>query len=120
VSALGLLLCHSPRHGERECTGAATMPQSSTLRLILNAVLGRRESDLALQTVEFKNAGSVCSLLQYLLQSCSRVCGGETMEDMCLERLPASTSRGLCGLVCPSRTSERGGEGYCVKGGGGE
>ncbi len=30
------------------------------------------------------------------------------------------TSRGLCGLVCPSRTSERGGEGYCVKEGGGE
>jgi hypothetical protein len=23
------------------------------------------------------------------------------------------TRRGLCGLVCPSRTSERGGEGYC-------
>jgi hypothetical protein len=23
----------------------------------------------------------------------------------------------LCGLVCPSRTSEREGEGYCVKGG---
>jgi hypothetical protein len=31
-----------------------------------------------------------------------------------------TTSRGLCGLVCPSRTSERGGEGCCVKGGGGE
>ena len=30
------------------------------------------------------------------------------------------TSRGLCGLVCPSRTSERGGEGYCVKKEGGE
>ena len=29
-------------------------------------------------------------------------------------------SRGLCGLVCPSHTSERGGEGYCVKEGGGE
>jgi hypothetical protein len=29
------------------------------------------------------------------------------------------TSRGLCGLVCPSRTSERGGEGDCVKEGGG-
>ena len=28
--------------------------------------------------------------------------------------------RGLCGLVCPSRTSERGGEGDCVKEGGGE
>jgi hypothetical protein len=31
-----------------------------------------------------------------------------------------TTSRGLCGLVCPSRTSERGGEGDCVKEGGGE
>ncbi len=32
-----------------------------------------------------------------------------------------TTSRGLSGLVCPSRTSERGGEGDCVKeGGGGE
>jgi hypothetical protein len=35
--------------------------------------------------------------------------------------LRENTSRGLCGLVCPSRTSERGGEGDCVKeGGGGE
>jgi hypothetical protein len=34
--------------------------------------------------------------------------------------LRGTTSRGLCGLVCPSRNSERGGEGYCVKGGGGE
>jgi hypothetical protein len=35
--------------------------------------------------------------------------------------LRETTSRGLCGLVCPSRTSERGGEGSCVKeGGGGE
>ena len=35
--------------------------------------------------------------------------------------LRETTSRGLGGLVCPSRTSERGGEGYCVKeGGGGE
>jgi hypothetical protein len=31
-----------------------------------------------------------------------------------------TTSRGLCGLVCSSRTSEREGEGYCVKGKGGE
>jgi hypothetical protein len=28
--------------------------------------------------------------------------------------LRETTSRGLCGLVCPSRTSERGGEGDCV------
>jgi hypothetical protein len=34
--------------------------------------------------------------------------------------LRETTIRSLCGLVCPSRTSERGGEGYCVKGGGGE
>ncbi len=36
--------------------------------------------------------------------------------------LREDTSRGLCDLVCPSCTSERGGEGYClsVKEGGGE
>ena len=34
--------------------------------------------------------------------------------------LRETTSRGLCGLVCPSRSSERKGEGYCVKEGGGE
>ncbi len=31
--------------------------------------------------------------------------------------LRETTSRGQCELVCPSRTNERGGEGYCVKGG---
>jgi hypothetical protein len=40
--------------------------------------------------------------------------------DMGGHVLRESTSRGLCGLGCPSRTSERGGEGDCVKGGGGE
>ena len=34
--------------------------------------------------------------------------------------LRETMSRGLCGLVCPSRTSEHGGEGACVKEGGGE
>ena len=34
--------------------------------------------------------------------------------------LRETTSRGRCELVCPSRTNERGGEGYCVKEGGGE
>ncbi len=34
--------------------------------------------------------------------------------------LRETTSRGLCGLVCPSRTSERGEEGDCVKEGGEE
>ncbi len=48
-----------------------------------------------------------------------RVCvGGEGGGHVLRE----TTSRGMCGLVCPSRTSERGGEGYCVpvKEGGGE
>ena len=34
--------------------------------------------------------------------------------------LSETTSRGLCGLVCPSRTSERGEKGGCVKEGRGE
>ena len=34
--------------------------------------------------------------------------------------LRETTSRSLCGLVCPSRTNERGGEGDCVKEGRGE
>ena len=34
--------------------------------------------------------------------------------------LRGTTSRVLCGLVCPSRTSKRRGEGYGVKEGGGE
>jgi hypothetical protein len=34
--------------------------------------------------------------------------------------LRETRSRDQCELVCPSRTSERGGEGYCVKGGGEE
>ena len=34
--------------------------------------------------------------------------------------LRETTSRGQCELVCPSRTNERGGKGYCVKEGEGE
>ena len=57
----------------------------------------------------------VCLLLQYLLQSCSLGGGGSGGHV-----LQETTSRGLRELVCPSRTNERGGEGYCVKGGGEE
>ncbi len=60
--------------------------------------------------------GRVCLLLQYLLQSCSRGGGGGNGGHVLRE----TTSRGLCGLVCPSHTNERVGEGYCVKEGGGE
>ena len=62
----------------------------------------------------FKNRVCVCLLLQDLLQSCLR--GGG--RDIGGHVLRETTSRGLCGLVCPSRTSERGGEGDCVKEGG--
>jgi hypothetical protein len=58
----------------------------------------------------------VCLLLQDLVQSCLHGGGG----DMGGHVLRQTTSRGLCGLGCPSRTSERGGEGDCVKEGGGE
>ena len=39
---------------------------------------------------------------------------------MCYERRRAEDLVDFGGLVCPSRTSERGGKGYCVKGGWGE
>ena len=45
------------------------------------------------------------------------MCGGENNGGHVLRE---TTSHDLCGLVCPSRTSELGGEGYCVKEGGGE
>ena len=44
-------------------------------------------------------------------------CGGGDSGGYVLRE---TTSRGLCGLVCPSRTSERGGKGDCVKEGGEE
>jgi hypothetical protein len=47
----------------------------------------------------------VCLLLPYLLQNCSSG-GRRIVEHMCYE---STTSRGLCGLVCPSHTSECGG-----------
>jgi hypothetical protein len=58
----------------------------------------------------------VCLLLQDLVQSCLHGVWGE--GDMGGHVLRKTTSRDLCGLVCPSRTSERGGEGDCVKEGG--
>jgi hypothetical protein len=58
----------------------------------------------------------VCLLLQYLLQSCSRGGGGGNGGHVLRE----TTSQGRRELVCPSRSNERGGEGYCVKEGEGE
>jgi hypothetical protein len=52
-----------------------------------------------------ENPVCVCLLLQDLVQRCLHGGGG----DMGGHVLRETTSRGLCGLVCPSRTSERGG-----------
>jgi hypothetical protein len=62
----------------------------------------------------------MCLLRQVCVYYCStyykavRFGGGDSGGHV----LQGTTSRSLCGLVRPSRTSERGGEGYCVKGGG--
>ena len=54
-----------------------------------------------------------CSTYYKAVRVGGRDSGGHVLRE--------TTSRGLSGLVCPSRTSERGGEGYCVKEGeGGE
>ena len=45
--------------------------------------------------------------------------GGQEIDRFGIPK-PRESGSGLCGLVCPSRTSERGGEGYCVKEGGRE
>ena len=56
---------------------------------------------------------SKCLVLLIVEVGVWRESGGHVLRE--------TTSRGLCGLVCPARTSERGGEGDCVKeGGGGE
>ena len=51
-----------------------------------------------------------CSTLDKAVRMGEGDSGGHVLRE--------TTSRGLCGLVCPSRTSERGGEGDCVKEGG--
>jgi hypothetical protein len=54
-----------------------------------------------------------CSTYYKAVRVGGRDSGGHVLRE--------TTSRGLSGLVCPSRTSERGGGGHCVKeGGGGE
>jgi hypothetical protein len=52
-----------------------------------------------------------CSTYYKAVRVGGRDSGGHVLRE--------TTSRGLSGLVCPSRTSERGGEGHCVKEGGG-
>ena len=79
----------------------------------------RKSAGNAVPALESKerNLVCVCLSLQDLVQSCLRGVG----RDIGGHVLRKTTSRGLCGLVCSSRTSERGGEGDCVKeGGGGE
>jgi hypothetical protein len=57
--------------------------------------------------------GGVCVYYCSTFDKAVRV-GGESGGCVLRE----TTSRGRCGLGCPSHTSERGGEGDCVKEGG--
>ncbi len=66
---------------------------------------------LFLQKQKLANAIYLFGLGTLLVQSCLR--GGG--RDIGGHVLRETTNRGLCGLVCPSRTCERGGEGDCVK-----
>jgi hypothetical protein len=61
--------------------------------------------NLAYRCHVYKRSRSVCLLLQYLLQIRSRGGGGGNNGGHVLRE---TTSRSLCGLVYPSRTSERG------------
>ena len=76
------------------------------IRSYLQVAAGRR-------SLVFDLSMCVCLLLQdtKLFAWGGGDIGGHVLRE--------TTSRGLCGLVCPSRTSERGGEGDCVKEGGG-
>ena len=53
----------------------------------------------------------MCVFITETFDKVVRVGGGDSGGHVLRE----TTSRGLSGLVCPSRTSERGGEGNCVK-----
>jgi hypothetical protein len=95
--------------------------ECSSSRVALSALCSLPHSDSIYmqQVCVFMQQGCVCVclLLQDLVQSCLRGEGGDIWGHVLRE----TTSRGLCGLVCSSRTSERGAEGDCVKeGGGGE
>jgi hypothetical protein len=90
------------------------IPVTNTLSKLLKVHGPRRQ--IPLRDGHRVGRVCVCLLLQDLVQSCLHGGGG----DMGGHVLRETTSRGLCGLVCPSRTSERGGEGDCVKEGGGE
>jgi hypothetical protein len=69
------------------------------------------------RSAQIRGAVSVCVFITAGPSTKLFTWGGGDMGGHVLRE---TTSRGLCGLVCPSRTSERGGEGDCVKGGGGE
>ena len=84
-----------------------TAPQQTVCVLLLfvtavpnTKLCARGEEDSGGHVYEIRRAGVYYRrlFLQYLLQRCSRVCGGETMEDVC----SASTS-GLSRPVLPRR-----------------
>jgi hypothetical protein len=97
------------------CAGAAVDPplwivpnQALSLSVSLRVSLSKAHVRSSVQVFVY-----VCYCSTYY--KAVRVCvGGNNIGHVLRE----TTSRVLCGQVLPSRTSERGGEGYCVKEGG--
>jgi hypothetical protein len=81
--------------------------QNHRIELEEGATLPKLRGLPRLSHKEIEETVCVCLLLQDLVQSCLRGEGGDIGGHVLRE----TTSRGLCGLVCSSRTSERGGEG---------
>jgi hypothetical protein len=113
----------SERGGERVCVKEGGEEEGEREReRVLGLLLGTREEPgtLTRGAPVFPRLGieaaRVC--VYYCSTYYKAVCNGG--EDSGGHVLRETTSRGLCGLVCTSRTSERGGERVCVKEGGGE
>ena len=118
--ALGRLLCHSHRSTLMLIRNAAALAAASSTLLFSDwknaARLKRNESDWL--RCDGKPVASKCaSVSRWACRAITKLFA--LGEDSGEHVLRETTSRGLCGLVCSSRTSERGGEGDCVKEGGG-
>ena len=77
-------------------------PGSLCIIIEYSATIGRNRDPSGRLARYRLRLSSVCLLLQYLLQSCN---GGHVLRE--------TTSRGLCGLVCPSRTKRTRGIPHC-------
>jgi hypothetical protein len=83
-------------------------------------VVGREGAERSVGRCHGVWRGMLYCVCVFITTGPSTICVRGEEGDIGGHVLRETTSRGLCGLVCPSRTSECGGEGDCVKKGGGE